>query len=181
MTAGLTPVIVAFGLALSDSAISGVEKGMLAGTPSYMAPEQTLGEGHRIDGHTDIYALGLILYKMLTGQLPNRSKHLNELFRQIQEDEPQPPRQVACDIPRQLEAICLKAMAKTLSDRYITADDVARDLSRVLAPSSTGPHGQVPLVPPAVDETVDYVENASVTADFVRQTGTCKQAGLSWD
>lgn len=155
MTEGLTPVIVDFGLALSDTQATGSEKGVLAGTPAYMAPEQTMGEGHRIDGRTDIYALGVMLYKMLSRQLPFQSKNIAELFRQIQEDEPQPLRQLSRDIPRELETICMKAMAKQFTARYSTADDVAADLTKLLTATVGGQSAAVAAPVEVFEETMD--------------------------
>ncbi|MEZ6057885.1 MAG: protein kinase [Planctomycetaceae bacterium] len=133
MTDRLTPVIVDFGLGLSDAQMTGEQRGVIAGTPSYMSPEQTRGEGHRIDGRTDIYALGVILYRMLTGRLPFQAKTSRELLRQIQEDEPQPPRQLVADIPKELERVCLKALDKHLRHRFTTAGDLAEELLALLA------------------------------------------------
>jgi len=93
-----------------------------------MSPEQTRGEGHRIDGRTDIYSLGVILYRMLRMRLPFKAMNVRELLRQIQEDEPQPPRQLVSDIPKELERICLKALDKHLRHRFTTASDMAEEL-----------------------------------------------------
>jgi serine/threonine protein kinase/predicted ATPase len=174
MTEGLSPVIVDFGLALSDTQTTGVEKGILAGTPAYMAPEQTLGEGHRIDGRTDIYALGVILYYMLTRQLPFQSKNLDELFRQIQEDDPQPIRQLSRDIPRELEAICMKAMAKNFTKRHTTADDLVSDLTKLSNTAVSGQQSSI-LAPPrsATSETIDLPsgDRASIEESLSSQNG----------
>src|SRR5262249_33719876 len=94
-------------------------------TPEYMSPEQATGTAHRIDGRTDIYSLGVVLYEMLTGRLPFRASHLRELLRQVRDDEPQPPRQLVGDIPPELERACLKALAERQEDRYTTAPDFA--------------------------------------------------------
>ena len=90
-----------------------------------MAPEQVAGAAHRIDGRTDIYSLGVVLYEMLCGRVPFRASKTRELLRQVRDDEPQPPRQLVRDIPPELERACLKALAKRLQDRYTTAADFA--------------------------------------------------------
>ncbi|MCA9119680.1 MAG: protein kinase [Planctomycetales bacterium] len=163
------PVIVDFGLALSDAKSRGTEKGMLSGTPAYMAPEQACGRGHRIDGRTDIYALGVILYRLLTRQLPFQSHDVPELLRQVQEDEPQPPRQLARDIPPALETICLKAMAKKFQHRYSTADDLAHALRMLVAPEAAetatldfNPQPDSAFTPSATVETTAALESDEV-------------------
>ena len=130
------PVLVDFGLGLDEAASGGRELGAVSGTPAYMAPEQVAGEAHRIDGRTDVYSLGVVLYQMLCGLLPFRAGDMRELLRQVQDDEPQPPRQIVRDIPPELEHACLKALAKRLQDRYMTAADFADDLRRVSASAS---------------------------------------------
>jgi serine/threonine protein kinase len=125
------PVLVDFGLGLDEERAGGAELGVVSGTPAYMAPEQVAGAAHRIDGRTDIYSLGVVLYEMLCGRLPFRASNLRELLRQVRDDEPQPPLQLNRDIPPELERVCLKALAKQLHDRYTTADDFALDLRRV--------------------------------------------------
>jgi class 3 adenylate cyclase/predicted ATPase/MoxR-like ATPase len=132
LTADRTPVLVDFGLALDEDQAAGGEKGLVSGTPLYMSPEQALGTAHRIDGRTDVYSLGVVLYELLTGRLPFRANTLRELLRQVCEDEPQPPRQLAPEIPPDLERACLKTLAKRQQDRYTTAGDFAEDLRRVL-------------------------------------------------
>jgi serine/threonine protein kinase/tetratricopeptide (TPR) repeat protein len=124
------PVLVDFGLGLDESRAGGSELGIISGTPAYMAPEQVAGAAHRIDGRTDIYSLGVVLYEMLCGRLPFRASNTGELLRQVRDDEPQPPRQLRREIPAELERVCLKALAKRLHDRYTTATDFADDLRR---------------------------------------------------
>ena len=97
------PVLVDFGLALDEAQAGGAQKGVVAGTPYYMSPEQAAGTAHRIDGRTDIYSLGVVLYEMLTGRVPFRATDRQELLRQVRDDEPQPPRQLVGDIPPELE------------------------------------------------------------------------------
>src|SRR5262245_13763679 len=152
LTADRAPVLVDFGLALGDTQAGGAVMGVVAGTPSYMSPEQAAGTAHRIDGRTDIYSLGVVLYEMLTGRVPFRATHRQELLRQVRDDEPQPPRQLVGDIPPELELACLKARAKRQEDRYTTAADVAADLRRAL-PAGAGVLDRRPMpVAPAVGE-----------------------------
>ena len=125
VTAGVAPVLVDFGLALGEEQAGGGAKGLVSGTPWYMSPEQAEGSAHRIDGRTDVYSLGVVLYEMLTGRVPFRATTIAELMRQVREDEPQPPRQLVRDIPVDLERVCLKALAKRQPDRYTTAGDFA--------------------------------------------------------
>jgi serine/threonine protein kinase/predicted ATPase len=136
MTADDAPVLVDFGLALDEARAGGRERGQISGTPWYMSPEQAGGTAHRIDGRTDIYSLGVVLYEMLTGRVPFPSKDPTEVFRQVIDDEPQPPRQLVRDIPPELEQICLKALAKRQEHRHTTATDFADDLRRIL-PTTT--------------------------------------------
>ena len=111
---GSVPILVDFGLAISKSTIgtAGTRRGDISGTPNYMSPEQASGEGHRIDGRTDIYSLGVVLYRLLTGQLPFVATDILNLLEQVIEDEPRPPRQFVKDISRELEEVCLKAISK---------------------------------------------------------------------
>lgn len=124
-----TPVLLDFGLALQD--VDEEQLGLQAGSPGYMAPEQVMGLAHRVDGRTDIYSLGAVLYEMLGGRRPFRANSITELFRRIEQDEPQPLRQLAPDVPQQLESICRRAMAKLMSERFTTAGDFAAALRGV--------------------------------------------------
>jgi class 3 adenylate cyclase/predicted ATPase len=126
------PVLVDFGLALDEGRAGGREKGKVAGTLWYMSPEQATGAAHRIDGRTDIYSLGVVLYELLTGRVPFRTDDFRELMRQVRDDDPQPPRQLVPSIPLELERVCLKALAKRQQDRYTTAADFAEALRRIL-------------------------------------------------
>ena len=135
MLSHLKPVLIDFGLAISDTMGERETPGMIAGTPSYMSPEQAAGRGHRVDGRTDIYSLGVMLYHMICRKRPFRAATHNELLRQIREDEPQPMRQIVPGIPEQLERICMKAMAKGIKDRYTSAADLASALHEVVKAS----------------------------------------------
>ncbi|HEY7312647.1 MAG TPA: protein kinase [Gemmataceae bacterium] len=161
-----TPVLVDFGLAISDETPSDSERGYISGTPRYMSPEQAMGMGHRIDGRTDIYSLGVVLYRMVCGRLPFHAADSFELLRQIREDAPQPLRQLVADIPPELERICLKAMAKRQEDRYTTARDMAQDLRALLETKShPGPSG------PAVTPTEDAKTVVRETLSSIRRRG----------
>lgn len=139
LTADGAPVLVDFGLALDETEAGGSAKGIIAGTPWYMSPEQATGMAYRVDGRTDIYSLGVVLYEMLTGRVPFHATQTPELLRQVRDDEPQPPRQLVAEIPAEIERVCLKALAKRQQDRYFTAADFAADLRRELPAAASPP------------------------------------------
>ncbi len=125
------PFVVDFGLALREQDVG---KGpRFAGTPAYMSPEQARSEGHRVDGRSDIFSLGIVLYELLTGIHPFRAETRQQLLQLITEYEPRPLRQIDDQISIELERICMKALSKRVTDRYATAKDLASDLRLVLA------------------------------------------------
>lgn len=153
LTADRVPVLVDFGLALDEAGAGGGQKGFISGTPWYMSPEQAAGVAHRIDGRTDVYSLGVVLYEMLTGRLPFQATNPLEVLRQVRDDEPQPPRQLVRDIPPELERSCLKALAKRQQDRFTTAADFADDLRRILATTAETSISRLMSVEIPVDES----------------------------
>jgi serine/threonine protein kinase len=152
--------LVDFGLALREEDIGKGPK--FAGTPAYMSPEQARSEGHRVDGRSDIFSLGIVLYELLVRQHPFPANSKVEVLNLIATHEPRPPRQSNDRIPKELERICLKALAKRPTERYTTATDFAEDLNLFLAtqshsvnpvplPAPAPPPITLPAVPPLVD------------------------------
>ncbi len=132
--AGGAPKITDFGLAKQLDGDSGQTKsGAIMGTPSYMAPEQAEGRIHEVGPLTDVYALGAILYETLTGRPPFRGTTSADTMRQVLTQEVTPPSRLRPRLPRDLETICLKALARLPESRYQSAQALAEDLARFRA------------------------------------------------
>jgi serine/threonine-protein kinase len=133
LTAAGLPKITDFGLAKRLDADSvQTRTGAILGTPSYMAPEQAEGNQRAVGPATDIYALGAILYEVMTGRPPFRAATMWETLEQVRSQEPAPPRLLQPGTPRDLETICLKCLQKEPSRRYVSASELRDDLRRFL-------------------------------------------------
>jgi len=116
----------------NDLAGMNTVQGMIMGTPGFMAPEQAMGRLDLVGPRSDVYGLGAILYEILTAEPPFAgSKH--EVLRKVVSEDPTPPRQRLPGIPRALDGICMKCLARNPEDRYDSAADLAKDVQRYLA------------------------------------------------
>jgi WD40 repeat protein len=128
-----TPKVTDFGLAKQmDSDLARTQSGTVMGTPCYMAPEQAEGNVRSLDSRTDVYALGAILYEMLTGRPPFNGVSMLDTLILVREQEPVPPRRLNPQVPIDLETICLKCLQKNPSRRYASAELLGDDLRRFL-------------------------------------------------
>jgi WD40 repeat protein/serine/threonine protein kinase len=114
------------------------QQGDVLGTPVYMSPEQASGATETMDQRCDVYAMGAILYEMLTGHRPYSGRSSQEVIEKVIGADLARPRSISPGVPRPLEAICLKAMAENPDDRYPSASELAGDVERYLADQTIG-------------------------------------------
>jgi tetratricopeptide (TPR) repeat protein len=137
LTRGGVPKIADFGLAKRAGADCGLtQTGDILGTPSYLAPEQAEGKPGAVGPAADVYALGAILYELLTGRPPFRGESPMETVRRVLHEEPPRVRRLRPAVPRDLETICLKCLRKEPAQRYASAAALAEDLRRFQAGES---------------------------------------------
>lgn len=162
------PHLADFGLVLREEDV-GNDSGY-AGTPAYMSPEQAGGEGHHVDGRSDIFSLGIVFYELLVGRRPFGGSGKEKVMRNIVTSQPRPLRQYHGELPRELERICMKALSKRISRRYSTARDLADDLHAFLALSSSvsiAPASTTLMDSAATDSSVSHSSLNSSAHDSV--------------
>jgi serine/threonine protein kinase len=140
------PHVTDFGLAKRLGEQTGLTvTGQIVGTPSYMSPEQASGRNAEIGPASDVYALGAVLYELVTGRPPFKAATVMDTLVQVCVTEPVSPRLLNPQVPRDIEAICLKCLAKDPRERYGSAKELADDLGHFLAGEPT--HARPPFIP----------------------------------
>jgi tetratricopeptide (TPR) repeat protein/predicted Ser/Thr protein kinase len=129
VTSDMIPKLTDFGLAKSADHVSVLTKtGAVVGTPYYLSPEQASGQSRDVDHRADVYALGVMMYEMITGRLPFTGKTSVELFRKIIHEDPIPPIKIKPQLTEEIQRVCMKALEKNPNDRYQSAGAVADDI-----------------------------------------------------
>ena len=188
-----TPKITDFGIAKClEGGVTLTQTGVVLGTPSYMAPEQAQSKSKSVGATTDVYALGAILYECLTGRPPFRGVTGWATVEMVVSADPVPPRELAPAVPRDLETVCLKCLAKDPAKRYASAEELATDLETFLAqaPEEGGPrpllrvhdgHCCASLCSPAIGtllSSLDGIPTAPDSAPWERLK--LDETSLSW-
>ncbi len=141
------PLIADFGLSVHESFQKRL-RGQRCGTPAYMSPEQVMGLTHQLDGRSDIWSLGVILYELLANERPFRGACVDEIYEEVKLRNEKPLRMIRPDLDRELQRICLKCLSKSIRDRFPSADELAQDLKNWLAyRDQWQSKSYVPLVP----------------------------------
>ena len=178
------PYLADFGLAMIDHELG---KGpRFLGTPAYMSPEQARGEGHYVDGRTDIFSLGVVFFKMLTGRRPFLADSASELLDLIIHVDAPSVRQKNGDVPKELDRICAKSLARNPAARYRSAKDLAEELQTWLAACdsrqlqhSDRPLGPLQLSDPLCSTIRDAGDFKLLTIIGLGATGTVFRARQS--
>ncbi|HLK52929.1 MAG TPA: serine/threonine-protein kinase, partial [Candidatus Angelobacter sp.] len=152
ITANGTVKIMDFGIAKSGGQVTNT--GQVLGTPNYMSPEQV--KGRALDGRSDLFSLGVILYEMLTGEKPFVGQNVTTIIYKIVNETPITPRDLDVTVHPGLSAIVTKALAKAPDDRYQTCADLVRDLEnyKLAGPVRSGSTGAIGLVSTPPEKTV---------------------------
>jgi len=145
--------ITDFGMALLESQQVS-ERGNISGTVPYMSPEQISGDAHLLDGRSDIWSLGAVLYQCLTGRRPFTGETFEIIREEILRREPKPVRQINDRVPRRLEEVCLKCLSKNVSDRFATGHDLDEELRHSLVKTDSG-HAEDSAAPLSSEQLVD--------------------------
>jgi WD40 repeat protein len=170
-----TPKITDFGLAKRlDRAGGHTVTGMVLGTPNYMAPEQWAGKPGLVGPAADVYALGVVLYEVLTGRVPFDEPTLAEQIQRVCHEDPLTPRQLEHRVPADLDTVCLKCLRKDPNQRYASAADLAADLGRFLAgePIRARPVG-------AAERVVRWARRRPAVAGLIAAVAAVTALGLA--
>jgi serine/threonine protein kinase len=159
-----------FGVArLTDEERTHAERtqaGTVVGTPAYMSPEQI--QGHRVDGRTDIFSAGIILYQLLTGQRPFTGEGSWTIQKQIIQDEPPMPSSLNVAVSPQLDRVVAKALAKHPEDRFQTAREFAQALRGAAEGTATNPALEPTVIVPRETDTPQALRSGEMELEFWR-------------